>query len=60
VDEETGLTVRPHATDELADAIVRLLGDAGLRATLGERARRRALAHHRPEQFSQALHRALL
>lgn len=60
VDGDTGLTVRPHAPDELADAIVRLLGDAGLRAALGERARGRALAHHRPEQFSQALHRALL
>ncbi|MEA2187034.1 MAG: hypothetical protein QOK16_2045 [Solirubrobacteraceae bacterium] len=59
VDGETGLTVNPHAPDELADAIVRLLDDAQLRSALGERARARAFAHHLPEQFREALRHSL-
>lgn len=57
---ETGLTVRPHAPDELADAIVRLLDEADLRTALGQRARSRAFAHHLPVHFREALHQSLM
>jgi len=59
IDGETGLTVRPHAPEELAGAILRLLGDPDLRTALGERARARAFARHLPVHFSEALHRSL-
>jgi glycosyltransferase involved in cell wall biosynthesis len=39
VDEETGLRVPPANAEALADAIMRLLGDAGLRERLGAAAR---------------------
>ncbi len=56
---ETGLTVRPHASEELADAIVQLLNDANLRVELGQRARHRALSRHLPRHFRDALQQAL-
>jgi phosphatidylinositol alpha-1,6-mannosyltransferase len=56
---QTGLTVRPHAADELAEAILRLLEDPQLRAALGRRARSQAFARHLPEHFRQALHESL-
>lgn len=37
--DRTGLLVRPHHADELADAILTLLRDSGLRARLGAAAR---------------------
>jgi glycosyltransferase involved in cell wall biosynthesis len=42
VDGETGLLVLPGSRDDLAAAIRRLLDDEGLRARMGEAARRRA------------------
>lgn len=39
---DAALLVWPHAAAELAESIVRLLDDDGLRAALGERGRRRA------------------
>jgi glycosyltransferase involved in cell wall biosynthesis len=45
VEGVTGLRVPGADADALADAIVRLLGDAGLRATLGAAAAREALVH---------------
>lgn len=43
-DEETGLTVPPGDPDALRGALRRLLGDAGLRARLGEAGRNRVLS----------------
>ena len=59
IDGDTGLTVRAHAPDELADAIVHLLDDPDLRTALGRRARARAFARHLPTHFSDALQRSL-
>ena len=42
-DGETGMLVRPGDPGELAAAIVRVLGDSGLRARLADNARRRVL-----------------
>lgn len=56
---QTGITVKPHATDELTDAIVRLLDDSDLRTALGQRARDRALGSHLPEHFRVALNASL-
>ena len=44
--EQTALLVKPGDTAQLADAIVRLAGDEPLRRSLGERARRQAVAEH--------------
>ncbi len=43
VDGETGLLVEPDDVDALANALITLLGDQALRASLGAAARRRAL-----------------
>jgi phosphatidylinositol alpha-1,6-mannosyltransferase len=59
IDGETGLTVKPHAEPELADAIVRLLEEADLRTRLGLQARSRAFARHLPAHFGEALRRSL-
>ncbi len=59
VDGSTGLTVKPHAPQELADVIVRLLDSPELRTALGQRARSRAFAHHLPVHFREALHRSM-
>jgi len=42
VDGETGLFVLPGSRDDLADAMRRLIEDEGMRARMGEAARRRA------------------
>ena len=44
VDGETGLLVPAGSVERLAAALGRLVGDAGLRARMGEAGRRRALA----------------
>lgn len=44
VDGETGLLVAPDDAHALAGAVIRLLGDPGLRARLGAAARQRALS----------------
>lgn len=59
VEGETGLTVRPKAPDELADAIVRLLNSDDLRNALGQRAREVALSRHLPVHFRDALQQSL-
>jgi phosphatidylinositol alpha-mannosyltransferase len=43
-----GLLVPPMSSEHLAEALVRLAGDPGLRAELGTRARRTALRYHWP------------
>ena len=45
VDEESGLHVPPGNPAEIAEAIVRLYGDPGLREQLGSAARRRIATH---------------
>ncbi len=50
VNEQTGLTVPPGNAGALADAIVRLLKDAGLRARLAAAGRKWVLQHFSEEQ----------
>jgi glycosyltransferase involved in cell wall biosynthesis len=50
-DGETGLIVPPGAPAALADAVCRLLGDAGLRLLLGERGRQLALEEYAPSRM---------
>jgi glycosyltransferase involved in cell wall biosynthesis len=50
-DGRTGLLVEPGAVEPLALAIVRLLGDAGLRYELGCAARTRVAAHFNQQQM---------
>jgi rhamnosyl/mannosyltransferase len=50
-DGETGLTVPPADASALATAIAHLLGDAPLRAQLGQAGRRRVQEHFTPEQM---------
>lgn len=59
VDGRTGLTVRPHSPDELANTILQLLDEADLRTALGQRARSRAFARHLPVHFCDALRQSL-
>jgi glycosyltransferase involved in cell wall biosynthesis len=51
VDGETGVLVPPHDERALAAAIVRLLGDAGLRQRLGQAGRRRVEDEFSVEQM---------
>ena len=51
VDGETGALVAPRDDRALADAIVRLLGDAPLRTSLGEAGRRRVEEHFSAEKM---------
>lgn len=55
IDGETGILVDKNDTLALATAISRLLGDRELRASMGERGRRRALDHF---TWAQAANRA--
>ena len=45
-DQETALVVEPGNTDQIADAIVRLVDSSGLRARLGQNAREVAVKNH--------------
>lgn len=45
-DPATGLLVRPHDAEGLADALARVLGDAPLRAAMGAEALRRSEADY--------------
>ena len=45
-DHETALVVEPGNTDQIADAIVRLVDSSGLRARLGQNAREVAVKNH--------------
>jgi glycosyltransferase involved in cell wall biosynthesis len=49
-DEVDGLLVEPGDVDALADRIVRLLGDASLRATFAAKARRKVVERFSPEK----------
>lgn len=63
VDNETGLLVPPGDDVRLADAILRLYRDAGLRERLGQAGRERYLAHFSIEGMGEAvleLYRELL
>jgi glycosyltransferase involved in cell wall biosynthesis len=53
--EVTGLVVPPNDVDALADALRRLLSEPHTCARLGEGARQRYLARHRPEQMTRAI-----
>jgi glycosyltransferase involved in cell wall biosynthesis len=50
---QTGLLVPPEAPGELAQAIVALLRDAGLRRALGEAGRRRVETHYTVERMAR-------
>jgi glycosyltransferase involved in cell wall biosynthesis len=50
---KTGLLVTPGQSGELADALVTLLSDAGLRERLGATARAKALAQYAPRVVAQ-------
>jgi glycosyltransferase involved in cell wall biosynthesis len=54
-DEVTGLVVPPNDVAALARALARLLSEPQTCARLGEAARRRYLARHRPEQMTRAI-----
>jgi glycosyltransferase involved in cell wall biosynthesis len=56
--DETGWVVEPGDADALAGALAQLLGDAALRARLGDAARA-AVAGHTPEAMARAFSRAL-
>jgi glycosyltransferase involved in cell wall biosynthesis len=51
--EKTGLLVTPGNSEELADALGRLLADAGMRERLGAAARAKALAQYAPRVVAQ-------
>jgi phosphatidylinositol alpha-1,6-mannosyltransferase len=55
IDGETGVTVPPDDPKALAEAILRLAGDPGLRARLGRRARDLVERRHLPSVFAAAL-----
>ena len=55
VDGETGLLVPPRDVHAFAEALVRLAGDARLRAKLGEAGRTRVAAHFTPERYADAM-----
>lgn len=60
--EVSGLLVRPGRSDQLADALERLVASPALRARLGEHARQKVLADHHLDITSrqlQALYREL-
>jgi len=55
IDRKTGIRVPTDDRDALAQAIVRLVDDAKLRAQLGEGAKELVASRHLPSQFSAAL-----
>ena len=55
VDGETGLLVPPRDVHAFAEALVRLAGDARLRAKLGEAGRTRVAAHFTPQRYADAM-----
>jgi phosphatidylinositol alpha-1,6-mannosyltransferase len=55
VDRETGLVVDPRSVAEVRDALLRLLGDAGLRARYGAAGRRRAAGEFSYDQLAARL-----
>jgi glycosyltransferase involved in cell wall biosynthesis len=54
-DGATGIIVRCHAVDEIADTLEELLQASGLRAALGEAARNRYLKHYTAAHFERRL-----
>jgi glycosyltransferase involved in cell wall biosynthesis len=58
-DGETGLLVRPHDPQGLAEAMISLLQDAPRRQAMGERARERALTHHSLEAMARDTERVI-
>ena len=58
--EVTGLVVPPNDVVALAGALRRLLSEPHTCARLGEAARRRYLARHRPEQMTRAIEALIL
>jgi glycosyltransferase involved in cell wall biosynthesis len=60
VDGETGYVVNPLRVDDLADRLTRLLGDADLRARMGEAGYARALAHFTFDRLTRQIETALM
>jgi phosphatidylinositol alpha-1,6-mannosyltransferase len=61
VDGQTGLVVdRPRDAMAVADALARLLDDPELRQSLGDEARRRAVAEFDYDRLARRLHEALV
>lgn len=56
-DGVSGLIVPPDDPQALAAALIRLIGDPGLRERLGRAARERYAAHHRPERMARETER---
>ena len=55
--DETGVLLRPGDVEGLAEALVRLAGDAALRASLGEEGRRRCIDRFRHERMTEEIRR---
>jgi phosphatidyl-myo-inositol dimannoside synthase len=55
IDQVTGFLVDPLDTDNIADALTRLLSDAALRQTLGENGRRRVTEDLNPKNFAERI-----
>ncbi len=53
--EESALLIPPGDPAELSKALERLISDAGLRARLGQAARKRYLENHSPQVFIESL-----
>ena len=56
-DEKTGLLVRPRSSDEIAAAVIRLLGDSGFRKQLGENLRAKVLSGFTEDQMVEKIDR---
>jgi colanic acid/amylovoran biosynthesis glycosyltransferase len=55
----TGLLVEERDTDGMAQAMLRLAGDAGLARTMGRQARKEALSHYTADHYVGALNRVI-
>jgi L-malate glycosyltransferase len=57
---QTGLLVDPGQPKKLADALIRLIEDEGLRTLMGKRARKEVVNFHSPRQMVQSTQKVFL